>query len=101
MILGMTRRVMLTRPREDAHTLAEALAERGIVPVLEPLMTIEHIAGPALDLDGVQALLVTSANGVRAFANRDPRRHPPVVAVGDATARAAAEAGFGASDNPS
>ena len=47
-----------------------------------------------LDLDGVQALIATSANGVRAFAARDPRRSLPVCAVGDATARAASDAGF-------
>ena len=87
-------RILLTRPREDAAALAEALTELGIEPVLEPLMSIEYIDGPPLNLDGVQALLVTSANGVRAFANRDTRRHLPVFAVGDATARAAHLAGF-------
>ncbi len=90
----MTRHVMVTRPREDADALAQALAERGFDPVLEPLMSIDYIAGPPLDLDGVQALLATSANGVRAFARRDQRRHLPVYAVGDASASAAAEAGF-------
>ena len=92
---------MVTRLREDARALAEALAEREIVPVLEPLMTISYIPGPALDLDGVQALLVTSANGVRAFSRRDHRRHLPVYAVGDASARAAAAAGFAAVNSAS
>ena len=90
----MTLRILVTRPREDAAPLADALAELGIKPVLDPLMCIEFIDGPPLDLDGVQALLVTSANGVRAFSNRDPRRHLSVFAVGDATARAAHLAGF-------
>jgi uroporphyrinogen-III synthase len=90
----MTLRILVTRPREDAAALADALAGLGIEPVLEPLMCIEYIDGPALNLDGVQALLVTSANGVRAFANRDPRRHLPVFAVGDASAGAASLAGF-------
>ena len=92
----MTLRILVTRPREDAAPLAEALAGLGIKPVLDPLMCIEFIDGPPLDLDGVQALLVTSANGVRAFSNRDPRRHLPVFAVGDASARAADLAGFAA-----
>ena len=92
----MTLRIMVTRPREDAHGLAEALTSRGIESVLEPLLSIDFIDGAPLDLDGVQALLVTSANGVRAFANRDPRRRLPVFAVGDASAGAARLAGFAA-----
>ncbi len=87
-------RVLITRPRDDAGRLAEALRPMGIEPLLEPLFRIDHPGGPKLDLDGVQALLVTSANGVRAFAARDDRRDLTVYAVGDASARAAAEVGF-------
>ena len=87
-------RVLITRPRDDAERLAEALSPMGIEPLLEPLFHIDHTGGPKLDLDGVQALLVTSANGVRAFAARDRRRDLTVYAVGDASAQAAAEAGF-------
>ena len=46
----------------------------------------------------VQAILLTSANGARALAVAAPggaARTLPVLAVGDATARAAREAGFG------
>ena len=45
-------------------------------------------------LDGAQALLFTSANGVRAFAAASARRDLPALAVGDATADAARRAGF-------
>ncbi len=45
-------------------------------------------------LDGVTALLFTSANGVRAFADADPRRNFTVYAVGPASALAAQAAGF-------
>ncbi len=87
-------RLLITRPRDDAEPLARVLRDRGIEPIMEPLLTIEVLPGPPLDLDGVQAILVTSANGVRALAARDGRRHLPMFAVGDASARAAAEAGF-------
>ena len=87
-------RVLITRPRDDAERLVQALGPMGIEPLLEPLFRIDHTGGPKLDLDGVQALLVTSANGVRAFAARDGRRDLTVYAVGDASARAAAEVGF-------
>ena len=42
----------------------------------------------------MQAILFTSANGVRAFAGLSPRRDIGVLAVGDATAAAARAAGF-------
>ena len=87
-------RLLVTRPNEDADALAHALGQIGAVPVLAPVMTIEPQAGVSVDLGGVQALLFTSANGVRAFASQSPTRDLPVLAVGDATARAAAQAGF-------
>ena len=88
------RRILITRPREDAEALASELSRRGLEPMVQPLLEIRNLPGPALDLDGVQAILFTSANGVRATAARTIRRDLPALAVGDATARCAAEAGF-------
>ena len=87
-------RLLLTRPREDSEALAEVLNGRGHQSLIEPLLSISHETGATVDLDGVQAVLVTSANGVRALAAVDQRRGLPVFAVGDASARAAVEAGF-------
>ncbi len=89
-------RVLITRPEEDAHALAAALRARGHESLLEPLLRIEPAAGvpSPLDLDGVQAILFTSANGVRAFARLSQRRDLPVFAVGDASAQVARDAGF-------
>jgi uroporphyrinogen-III synthase len=87
-------RVLITRPREDAEALATALRAEGVESVIAPLLAIRAAAGVALDLAGVQAVLFTSANGVRAFARRTEARDLPVFAVGDATARAARAAGF-------
>ena len=88
-------RVLVTRPGEDGTALAEILGARGIETVIEPLLTIKQIEGPALDLDTVQAILLTSANGVRAFARRTDQRDIPIFAVGDATATTARSSGFG------
>jgi uroporphyrinogen-III synthase len=88
-------RIWITRPAEDAAELSEALRAAGIDVLIEPLLRIVIADGPPLDLAGVQALLATSANGVRAFARRNEQRDLPVLAVGDATARAARDAGFG------
>lgn len=87
-------RVLLTRPREDAEPLAERLGGIGIETVVEPLLAIEIDRAAVVELDGVQAVLATSANGVRALAALSPRRDVPVLAVGDATAAAAQDAGF-------
>jgi uroporphyrinogen-III synthase len=91
-------KVLLTRAAGDAERLAARLAERGHASVIESLMTIriqpEAARGLAPFLDGVQAALFTSANGVRAFAEATPRRDFRAFAVGDATAAAARAAGF-------
>ena len=86
-------RVLVTRPADDAAPLAERLRGLGFEPVIEPLLAIAPTAA-AIDLDGIQAVLLTSANGARALARATQRRDLRVFAVGDATARAAREAGF-------
>src|SRR5438094_6558683 len=88
------RRALVTRPRAEAMALAEALAKRGIEAVIEPLLDIHYRDGPAPDLAGVQAILCTSANGVRALARLSPQRGCPVLAVGERTAGHARAEGF-------
>lgn len=81
--------ILITRPREDAEALAAELAALGHTTIIEPLIDIDLIDGPELNLNGVQALLFTSANGARAAAKRTNIRNMPVIAVGPATADAA------------
>lgn len=88
--------ILITRPQEDAAALSAALAARGIQTTLEPLLTIQPANSPVIDLDNVQALLFTSANGVRCFAAANPRRDIKVFAVGDNSAAQARELGFDA-----
>jgi uroporphyrinogen-III synthase len=87
-------RVLVTRPEADAAPLAAALAARGHTAVIEPLLVIVARPDVAVDLAGIQALALTSANGARILAERTARRDLPVFAVGDATAAAARAAGF-------
>jgi uroporphyrinogen-III synthase len=87
-------RALVTRPSDDADQIAAVLRARGIEPVFEPLLAIAPVPAPNLDLTGVQAILVTSRNGVRALAAATARRDVAVFAVGDATAQAAREHGF-------
>lgn len=87
-------RALVTRPMEDATPLVAALRRRGIDSLVEPMLSIVPLPDPAIDLDHVQALVVTSANGARAFAAACRRRDLPVYAVGDASAAVARELGF-------
>jgi uroporphyrinogen-III synthase len=86
--------VLVTRPPEDAAPVVDELAMRGHTGVVSPMLTVRYLLADAPDLTGVQALLFTSANGVRAFAAVSGERGLPALTVGKATAAAAAEAGF-------
>lgn len=88
-------RILVTRPEPEAARFAAQLAEHGIDAVVAPLTTIELAAAALPPLEGVQALVFTSANGVRAYLAKHGRTDLPVFAVGDATAGAARLAGFG------
>ncbi|MQX35535.1 uroporphyrinogen-III synthase [Roseospira navarrensis] len=87
-------RVLVSRPRDDAERIAAPLRAMGVEVVNEPLLVIVPVAGPNIDLTGVQAVLMTSANGARALATAVDERDMPVFAVGDQTARAARDVGF-------
>jgi uroporphyrinogen-III synthase len=84
----------VTRPQEDSTALVTELERRGIEVFVCPMLTIVLEHRPELRLSGIQGLLFTSANGVRAFAKVSPRRDLPAYAVGDRTAAAAKDAGF-------
>jgi uroporphyrinogen-III synthase len=94
-------RILLTRPREDAEALAATLRGRGHTVTIEPLFVVHPVDDGPLDLSGVQAVLLTSANGARALAQRTTRRDLGVLAVGDATAAAARALGFDAVESAS
>ncbi len=87
-------RVLLTRPHEETVALAELLLAHGIDAIAAPLLEIDFITGDALDMNGVQGVVFTSANAVRAFVRRCDERDLPALCVGDATARAARAGGF-------
>ena len=87
-------RALVTRPREESENLAVALAARGVEALVEPLIEIHYRSPGGVDLAGVQAVLCTSANGVRALAGASGERGIPLLAVGDATAARARTEGF-------
>lgn len=86
-------RVWITRARPGAEVTAARLTDLGFTAVVSPLLEVRTLAAE-IDLTGVDALVFTSMNAVAAVATLIPDRARPVFAVGDATARAAREAGF-------
>lgn len=88
------RTALVTRPREDSEGVAAELSARGLAVMVEPLLDIRPVDGVEVDTAGVQGILATSANGVRALARVLPDRALPVWAVGDASAREARKLGY-------
>jgi uroporphyrinogen-III synthase len=86
--------VLVTRPLEDGEEIAARLAEMGHTALLAPLLSPHFEAGPEPDFTGVQAILASSANGIRALVRRTARRDIPVFAVGPQTSQEAQAAGF-------
>ena len=87
-------RVLVTRPMADADEIAALLKTRGHAAIVAPLLSVHFQDGPPIELAGIQAILATSANGVRALSQRIERRDLPLFAVGPQTAEAARRAGF-------
>ncbi|HEY8494714.1 MAG TPA: uroporphyrinogen-III C-methyltransferase [Myxococcota bacterium] len=106
------RRVLVTRPAEQADELCALLRAAGAEPVAVPMLRIvatpqgEGVAAALEALAGYDALLFTSANAPRCFAaalaaaGRDPAQAPPAHCVGPATAAAARHAGFAPAEGP-
>ncbi|HVM24318.1 MAG TPA: uroporphyrinogen-III synthase [Candidatus Limnocylindrales bacterium] len=96
----MMPHVLVTRPAGQAPELCARLRERGLQPIPVPTVAIDRIStAPVIDemlerLDGADWLVITSANGAEALADRLAATDRPlpaslrVAAVGPATAGA-------------
>lgn len=91
----MIHTVLITRPQPGADRLAAALKRGGYEPVTAPVLEVVPLENPDLPpLADIDALIFTSANGVRFFAECTPVRDLPVYAVGDVTHDTAQARGF-------
>lgn len=88
------QRIWITRAQPGADATAERVRALGHDAVVAPLLAVKTLTDVDIDLAGVAALAFTSANGVRAFADKSGDRSLKVFAVGAATAQAARAAGF-------
>lgn len=90
-------RLLVTRPEPDALKLRAALEEHGHEATVEPLLAVAFDDTDPIELDGVQALIATSRNGLRALRSHHQlaeARKLPLFAVGRATAQEARALGF-------
>jgi uroporphyrinogen-III synthase len=87
-------RILVTRPLDDSEATAAKLRAMGHEAIVAPLLEIRFRDDAEIDLENVQAILATSANGVRALERTTQLRDIPVFAVGPQTAEAAKLAGF-------
>ena len=91
-------RFIVTRPVEDASKLMTKMERAGHSALAAPLIRIRNLPGITLPAVPWQAILVTSANSIRALAALPGSKHlmgVPVFAVGPASTKAAKSAGFG------
>jgi len=90
-------RFLVTRPVEDAGRTADRLRALGAEALVEPLLTIQFRQNIPLSRERLQALLVTSANGLRALMVRPDAQswaEVPLFAVGPTTGGLARAMGF-------
>jgi uroporphyrinogen-III synthase len=90
-------RLLVTRPEPDNARTAAELRARGHEVMLAPMLRVEPVIDADLGNGPWAAVLITSANAARATAlhrRRGELAALPVIAVGQASAMAAREAGF-------
>ncbi|MEO8546846.1 MAG: uroporphyrinogen-III synthase [Sphingomicrobium sp.] len=89
------RRLVIVRPEPGASATVERARTMGLDAAAMPLFEVEAVAWEVPDTHEFDALLLTSANAVRrGGAGLAKLRDLPVLAVGEATAAAARDAGF-------
>jgi uroporphyrinogen-III synthase len=87
--------VLILRPEPGASATAARARSLGLIPYVFPLFTVRPLAWTAPDPAQFDAVLLTSANAARhAGAGLEPFLPLPCYVVGEATAQAAAAAGF-------
>jgi len=89
--------LLVTRPEADAKELITLLEQAGHKVSHFPLLEIQYRLQVALPDNHFQAVLITSANGARAFGGHNQKKafaECLAITVGPASAKAARDAGF-------
>lgn len=90
--------ILLTRPLEDSLLLAKIYEEQGRSSFIEPMIFLEALTPPSIDVTSYDGIVLTSKHALPALTalseNQDKEDFPPLYCVGEKTADAAREAGF-------
>lgn len=82
-------RVLLTRPIDDSQEIVQALRDKNVTVTLDPLMHVEYLPHPRIDFDKYQAVIFTSAYGIRAYHNNNYDQNGCFYVVGNRSAQIA------------
>jgi uroporphyrinogen-III synthase len=87
-------KILVTRPRDQAQPLVDALRARDFEVVEQPLISIEALSDEPIDVRGYDCVVVTSPNGARELARRMSGQPTSIAAIGPGTADALAAEGL-------
>jgi uroporphyrinogen III methyltransferase / synthase len=87
-------RALVTRPREQAQALVDALTAEGFDVVVEPLIAVQPLSDDPIEVGGHDWVIVTSPNGARELARRMTGVPGRIAAIGPGTAVALEELGL-------
>jgi len=86
-------RVVITRAENEAANMANAITKIGCEPLVAPMLEVKYEDVP-IDLTGIQGVIVTSGNAVRALEKSTEERDIPIYCVGPQTRKLAESLGF-------
>ncbi|MBC8036830.1 MAG: uroporphyrinogen-III synthase, partial [Rhizobiales bacterium] len=86
--------IIVTRPKEDGSPLKEKLETMGHRVILMPLLRIVPRPRAFIRKLPYQAIVITSANGIRALSGHTELKSIRMLTVGPQSMKAAKEAGF-------
>ena len=86
-------KVLVTRQREQAGPLVDALRARGFDVLVQPLIRVEPLSDEPIDVTPYDCVILTSPNGARELLRRMRGTPTSVAAVGPGTAAVLEESG--------
>lgn len=90
----MARFVLITRPIEQATEFAEKISALGLIPLIQPLLEMEHFPFSVDDSDRPAAIILSSRQALKNLEIPHDWLEIPVFCVGEMTEQAARQAGF-------
>src|SRR5689334_14223762 len=81
------KKILITRPRDQAEEFKQLLVEYDAIPIVTPLIRIEVLHFDLPDLDLFDSIIFTSQNAVKIFFDRNPKlqKNMKIAAVGEKT----------------